>query len=83
MNSVMQLPRYAKNKVFVVVPRMSFPMFIPDRNSSFLDSLGLLVWTSYKADDIAIEVSIMFPIKPIITTDIPKFIIFKPVSNVT
>lgn len=58
-------------------------MFIPDKNNSFRDSLGLLTCISYNADDIAIDVSIMFPIKPIITTDIPRFIIFKPVSKVT
>ena len=58
-------------------------MFIPDRNNSLIVSLGLLICTSYKADDIAIDVSIMLPIKPIITIEIPKFIILSPVSKVT
>ena len=50
----------------VVVPSMSLPIFIPEKNNSFLDNLGLFRWTSYKADDIAIDVSLIFPIKPII-----------------
>lgn len=64
-NRVINPPRYAKNNVFVVVPNMSFPMFIPDTNNSFLVSFGLFKWTSYRADDIAIEVSFIFPIRPI------------------
>ena len=41
-------------------------MFIPDLNNSILFSLGLLTCTSYNADEIAIDVSMIFPIKPII-----------------
>lgn len=35
---VMSSPRKAKNKVFVVVPRISFPTFIPDSNNSLDDN---------------------------------------------
>jgi len=41
------------------------------------------MWISYNADEIAIEVSTILPIRPIITIEIPKFIIFRPVSNDT
>lgn len=51
----------------VVVPNISLPIFIPEVNSSFIDRCGLLVCTSYRAEEMAIDVSIIFPIKPIIT----------------
>ena len=66
--------------MFVVVPKISFPIFIPDINNSFFVSLGLFTCTSYKAEEIAIDVSIILPISPIITMEMPRFIIFKPVS---
>lgn len=67
----------------VVVPRMSLPIFIPDINSSFLDSFGLFMWTSYKADDIAIDVSIMLPIRPIIIIEFDRANMFIPMSYIT
>lgn len=67
MNKVINPPRYAKNKVFVVVPKISLPIFIPEWNNSLIVNLGLFTCTSYKADDIAIEVSIILPISPMIT----------------
>lgn len=41
MNNVIKPPKYAKNNVLVVVPRISLPMFIPDKNNSFTFNLGL------------------------------------------
>lgn len=66
----------------VVVPRMSLPIFIPEKNNSFLDNLGLFRWTSYKADDIAIDVSLIFPIKPIIIIEFDSANILIPVLYV-
>lgn len=40
-------------------------MFIPDANSSLIVNSGLLKCTSYKAETIAIAVSIILPINPI------------------
>lgn len=41
MNKVINPPKYAKNNVLVVVPKISFPIFIPDINNSLGDSLGV------------------------------------------
>ena len=64
-NRVINPPKYAKNNVLVVVPNISFPTFIPEVNNSFLVNFGLFKCTSYKADEIAIEVSFILPIRPI------------------
>ncbi len=62
---------------------MSLPMFIPDINSSFLDRLGLFKCTSYSADEIAMDVSTMLPISPIIIIEFDKANMFIPVSYIT
>lgn len=67
----------------VVVPSISLPMFIPEINNSDADSFGLFRCTSYNADDIAIEVSTILPISPIIIIEFDKANIFIPVSNIT
>lgn len=79
MNNVIYPPKNAKNNVLVVVPNMSLPMFIPDKNNSFIDRFGLLSFISYKADDIAIEVSFIVPISPIIIMQLDNVNISSPV----
>lgn len=66
MNNVINPPKYAKNNVLVVVPKISLPMFIPDKNNSFTFNLGLFSCNSYNAEEIAIDVSFIVPISPII-----------------
>ena len=78
INNGIELPRKAKNNVFAVVPIISFPIFIPDRYSSFTFNLGLFSCNSYNADDIAIDVSFIVPISPIIIIQLANGIIFIP-----
>lgn len=66
-----------------MVPNISFPIFIPDINKSLAPNLGLFKCTSYKADDIAIDVSTILPIRPIIIIEFDKANILIPVSYIT
>ena len=65
-------PRKAKNNVLAVVPNISFPMFIPDINKSCGFSFLLFSCNSYNAEDIAIAVSFIVPIRPIIIIEFDK-----------
>lgn len=79
INNVIYPPKNAKNNVLVVVPNISFPMFIPDINNSFIVRFGLLSFISYNADDIAIDVSFIVPISPIIMMQLDNVNISSPV----
>lgn len=78
MNNGIDDPKNAKNNVLAVVPRISLPIFIPDINSSFGFSFLLFSCNSYNAEDIAIDVSFMVPISPIIIIEFDKGSIFIP-----
>lgn len=56
---------------------------MPDINKSLATNFGLFKWTSYKADDIAIDVSTILPIRPIIIIEFDKASILIPVSYIT
>ena len=71
-------PRNAKNNVLAVVPKISFPIFIPDINNSFVLSFLLFSCNSNNADDIAIDVSFIVPISPIIIIEFARGSIFIP-----
>ena len=71
-------PKNAKNNVFAVVPKISFPIFIPELNNSIGFNFLLFSCTSYSADDIAIAVSFIVPISPIIIIEFDKGNIFIP-----
>jgi hypothetical protein len=78
MNNGIDDPKNAKNNVFAVVPKISLPMFIPDINKSFGFSFLLFSCNSYNAEDIAIAVSFIVPISPIIIIEFDKGNIFIP-----
>ena len=78
MNNGIDDPKNAKNSVFAVVPKISFPIFIPELNNSIGFSFLLFSCTSYNADDIAIAVSFIVPISPIIIMEFDKGNIFIP-----
>ena len=78
MNNGIDDPKNAKNNVFAVVPKISLPMFIPYINSSFGFSFLLFSCNSYNAEDIAIDVSFMVPISPIIIIEFDKGNMFIP-----
>lgn len=54
-------------------------MFIPDKNNSFPLNLGLFSCISYSAEEIAIEVSFIVPISPIIIRQLDNGNISSPV----
>lgn len=64
--------------MLAVVPIISLPMFIPDKYNSFGFNLGLFSCNSYRAEDIAIDVSFIVPIKPINTIELANGIILIP-----
>ena len=78
MNNGIDDPKNAKNSVFAVVPKISFPIFIPELNNSIGLSFLLFSCTSYNADDIAIAVSFIVPISPIIIMEFAKGSILIP-----
>ena len=55
------LPRKARMSVFVIVPTMSWPMFMPERNSSLCERDGFAACTSSRADEMLIATSITAP----------------------
>ena len=59
--SVNPLPKNARIRVLVMVPTMSRPMFIPERNSSRRDSWGLAAWTSAREEAMPMVTSITAP----------------------
>ena len=78
INNGIDEPRNAKNNVLAVVPKISFPIFIPDINKSFVLSFLLFSCNSYSAEDIAIDVSFIVPISPIIIIEFDKGNMFIP-----
>ena len=75
----MKPPKYAKNNVLVVVPKISLPIFIPELNSSFTFNFGFVSCNSYRAEDIAIDVSFIVPISPINIIQLDSGNISRPV----
>ena len=59
--SVNPLPKNARIRVLVMVPTMSRPMFIPERNSSRPDSWGLAARTSAREEAMPMVTSITAP----------------------
>ena len=78
INNGIDDPKKAKNNVLAVVPNISLPIFIPEKNSSFGFNFSLFIYSSYNADDIAIDVSFIVPIRPIIIIEFDKGNIFIP-----
>ena len=64
--------------MLAVVPKISLPIFIPDINNSFVLSFLLFSCNSYNAEDIAIDVSFIVPISPIIIIEFANGNIFIP-----
>lgn len=54
-------------------------MFIPDINSSLGDNLGVFSCNSYSAEEIAMEVSFILPMSPIIIMQLDNVNISSPV----
>ena len=81
--SVNSLPRNASIRVFVIVPTISRPMFIPDLNSSFAESLGFAACTSSSDEDMLMETSMTAPSahimilatsRPLSSSDAPAYL---------
>ena len=52
---------YAKSNVFIIVPKISFPIFIPDLSKLFLVIIELLLYGSFMDEDIEIDTSMIAP----------------------
>lgn len=61
MTSAKPLPKNASISVFVIVPTMSRPIFMPERNSSFAFICGATVCTSVSAEAMLMATSITAP----------------------
>ena len=63
----MELPMYARIRVFSIVPKMSLPISSPDLKMLPKEGLLLALLTSQRDEDMLMATSIIAPVQPIMT----------------